>query len=149
MQVPFRPATPQPTRGARQRKQPKPLTAQAQGSAIQSFVQYSQKYQVDVTFPTWNRYPYHFPETPFGIRRKTSRTPPINPVAPSTNNSHGDVCNHLSRKYPINPPMTTAPTNVNGNSNASADCAPKSCTLLLVGLRDVGSFGPCGVSGIP
>src|SRR5260221_744592 len=105
MQVPFGPAPQQPTRGARQRKQPKPLTAQAQGSAMQSFVQYSQRYQVDATFRPGNRYPHYFPEAPLGIRRKTSRTPPINPVAPSTNNSHGHVCNHLSRKYPINPPM--------------------------------------------
>src|SRR6266446_4025429 len=41
--------------------------------------------------------------------------------------SHGPVCSQRSRKYPIAPPTTIAPTKVNGSSRASADWDAESC----------------------
>src|SRR5882762_3488258 len=52
--------------------------------------------------------------------------------------SHGPVCSQRSRKYPIAPPTTIAPTKVNGSSKASADWDAKSCGFLSGG--DSGGF---------
>src|SRR5712664_2450017 len=41
--------------------------------------------------------------------------------------SHGPVCSQRSRKYPIAPPTTIAPTKVNCSSKASAYWDAKSC----------------------
>src|SRR6266446_7703378 len=52
--------------------------------------------------------------------------------------SHGPVCSQPSRKYPIAPPTTIAPTKVNGSSRASADWDAKSCGFFFGG--DSGGF---------
>src|SRR5258708_34583130 len=52
--------------------------------------------------------------------------------------SHGPVCSQRSRKYPIAPPSTIAPTKVNGSSRATADWEAKSCGFLSGG--DSGGF---------
>src|SRR5215471_15348589 len=48
----------------------------------------------------------------------TSLTPPAKPSPPKRISIQGVVCSHLSRKKPIAPPTTTAPTSVKGSSMA-------------------------------
>src|SRR5712692_2811849 len=77
----------------------------------------------------------------------TSRMPAQKPKPPKTSISQGDVCSQRSRKKPIAPPTTIAPTNVKGNSSARAgcdavsadffgpdDCEEISCCLLSEGI---------------
>src|SRR5713226_7280292 len=60
----------------------------------------------------------------------TSRMPAQKPKPPKTSISQGDVCSQRSIKKPIAPPITIAPTKVNGNSRARAGCDERSADFF-------------------
>src|SRR5713226_9512756 len=81
----------------------------------------------------------------------TSRMPAQKPKPPKTSISQGDVCSQRSIKKPIAPPITIAPTKVNGNSRARAGCDERSADFF--GPDDCEELSSCllseGILGEP